>query len=633
MPVDESEPVAKKPKREEVPDTPSKLSDFLPKGPEQGSEPLELPAFAAHTDPGSRYGSLNQDCYFMERLKQPNGHHIFVIGVFDGHGKHGEKASKLASDHFQSQLGSHLLQPKHASTRDHEKALRNIFEGAHKRILAEYETLTTLDYDGYKFNLMVTADRVDFYASPDCPYVLLQDFGTTAVVCIYWEETQKLMVANCGDSDALIGRWDGTTKQIQPTLLAINDNVCCTTNGEQERIKRDFGRKAKFGGGYLSPNDETYGFHSLAMTRALGHKFLEKYGVTWDPHIRSFQITPEDIVLVVASDGLFDVVNTKAVLSVAAERHLVQGTLRTLTPHESSERLVKLALGNWKRQFSSVDVADNTTVCVIKLSSQFDQEVPQRDELSNSGTAFSPALTIFHAIEAEREETSKDILSHPSNPQDASSDGSSEETSSTPSLPSEASSMAVDPHSHQASLSSSSNEPTTLDSSNQGSTTADEIISPPLPTAAAAGPSLPPPSITVTSETGTKDASNGPNHGKNENTQSSTPIASDAENQTIRQDSDSTSQRKILPMAVPVTSSASNEPGHPNFGTALVATNEAIVPITQAQSPMASNFSTTPSETPPIVPHNTPLESDSSTTSSGSVSQAITPPNGSLNHS
>lgn len=304
--------------------------------------------------------------------------------------------------------------------------MRNMFEAAHKRIISEYEALTTLELDGYKFSLKVTADRVDFYSAPDCPYVLLQDFGTTAVLCIYWEETQKLMVANCGDSDALIGRWDAASSQLQPNLLAISDNVACNTNGEQERIRREHGKKTKFGGGYLSPNDGTYGFHSLAMTRALGHKFLEKYGVTWDPHIRLFSITAEDVVLVVASDGLFDVVNPKAVLSVAAEKNLIDGDLRTLSPLEASHSLVHLALGNWKKQFNAGDVADNTTVVVLKLSNQFDSEVPQRDELAASGTTFSPAHVVFHAFETEIEETPRDTL-----------EGNDAPSSDTPVLPSD----------------------------------------------------------------------------------------------------------------------------------------------------------------------------------------------------
>lgn len=259
----------------------------------------------------------------------------------------------------------------------------------------------------------MTPDRVEYYQCAACPYVLLQDFGTTVVLCIYWEETQKMMVANCGDSDALIGRWDALSATIQPSLLTISDNVSSTTNGEQERIRKQVGRKTKFGGGYLSPNDSTYGFHSLAMTRALGHKFLERYGVTWDPHIRLFQITAEDMVLVVASDGLFDVVNSKAILSVAAEKQTIDTpdgpVLRVLTPQESSVRLVNLALENWKKQFNSDDVADNTTVCVVKLSDDFDKKVAERKELVNSGTAFSPA-TSTHAFEPEIEEGPKDLL-------------------------------------------------------------------------------------------------------------------------------------------------------------------------------------------------------------------------------
>jgi serine/threonine protein phosphatase PrpC len=411
--------------------------------------------------------------------------------------------------------------------------MRNIFEGAHKRILAEYEKLTTLNFDGYTFSLTMTADRVDFYQSASCPYVLLQDFGTTAVVCVYWEESQKLLVANCGDSDALIGRFDAAAKTIQPNLLTISDNVSCMSAGEQERIKRDFGRKTKFGGGYLSPNDATYGFHSLAMTRALGHKFLEKYGVAWDPHIRQFQITPEDLVLVVGSDGLFDVVNSKAILSVAAERqpasylppssssplipnaainarspvpsistptlagegssHPGHGNgmahtslsadssspidvlARVLTPTESSEKLVQLALSNWKKQFNSSEVADNTTVCVLKLSDQFDSEVPVRSiDLHNSGTPFSPASVALHAFEAEIEETSKDHIiidptssstpsaNTPAAPSSPSKDASHPTTTSpspSPSLPSIVTSLVDDAPITQISSSSSSPSP------------------------------------------------------------------------------------------------------------------------------------------------------------------------------
>jgi len=44
------------------------------------------------------------------------------------------------------------------------------------------------------------------------------------------------------------------------------------------------------------------------MTRALGHLFLSDYGVVCTPHISRFELSEDDKLLVVGSDGLFDVV-------------------------------------------------------------------------------------------------------------------------------------------------------------------------------------------------------------------------------------------------------------------------------------------------------------------------------------
>jgi serine/threonine protein phosphatase PrpC len=44
------------------------------------------------------------------------------------------------------------------------------------------------------------------------------------------------------------------------------------------------------------------------MTRALGHKFLQDYGVLYEPHVTHHRVTEDDHVLIVGSDGLFDVV-------------------------------------------------------------------------------------------------------------------------------------------------------------------------------------------------------------------------------------------------------------------------------------------------------------------------------------
>lgn len=119
--------------------------------------------------------------------------------------------------------------------------------------------------------------------------MLLQDFGTTAVICVYFPQTQQLVVANCGDSDAVVGRKpakisptssassdsgassvvDGEEMGFEAHQMTVSHNVA-SNKGDVERICKSHGKKTKFANGYLSPNHNTYGFHSLAMTRALG---------------------------------------------------------------------------------------------------------------------------------------------------------------------------------------------------------------------------------------------------------------------------------------------------------------------------------------------------------------------------
>jgi serine/threonine protein phosphatase PrpC len=125
--------------------------------------------------------------------------------------------------------------------------------------------------------------------------VLLQDFGTTAVVCVYFPASRHILVANCGDSDAVVGRklpkksvsssssssessHDGGAGaagedgfSIEPHQITVSHNVA-SNKVEIQRICQSHGKKTKFANGYLSPNHKTYGFHSLAMTRALGYE-------------------------------------------------------------------------------------------------------------------------------------------------------------------------------------------------------------------------------------------------------------------------------------------------------------------------------------------------------------------------
>jgi hypothetical protein len=87
-------------------------------------------------------------------------------------------------------------------------------------------------------------------------YVLLQDFGTTATVALYFKATKHILVANCGDSDAIVGRKisNGSIKKrskrtpvnmlqldddhyMEAILLTVSDNVM-QNKSEIARVRR-----------------------------------------------------------------------------------------------------------------------------------------------------------------------------------------------------------------------------------------------------------------------------------------------------------------------------------------------------------------------------------------------------------
>lgn len=229
--------------------------------------------------------------------------------------------------------------------------------------------------------LFVVSDLLSVLVINPGDYVLLQDFGTTAVICVYFPATKSLVVANCGDSDAVVGRrvaqaspsstsssssTSSRCSDLEHTVITVSDNVSANKK-DVHRILQSHPKKTKFMNGYLSPNHRVYGFHSLAMTRALGHKFLGKYGVIHEPHIAHYEVSENDLVLVVGSDGLWDVVEKEDVFSVA--------TAQGIAAQSACKKLIEVALKSWKNytlassgETSSGASADNTTVVVLDLT-------------------------------------------------------------------------------------------------------------------------------------------------------------------------------------------------------------------------------------------------------------------------
>jgi serine/threonine protein phosphatase PrpC len=165
--------------------------------------------------------------------------------------------------------------------------------------------------------------------------------GTTAATAFVLKKNEKRMLytANCGDTRIVIRREDGKAQRLTQDHKPADEE-------ETKRIQK--------AGGSVSCN-RVQGI--LAVSRAFGDKNFKKWGVIAEPHCAETEIYPTDTHLVVASDGLFDVMSDQDVcdaLQPAADKPKSAQTLAT--------ELVQLAL-----QKGSMD---NVTVIVVDLQEE-----------------------------------------------------------------------------------------------------------------------------------------------------------------------------------------------------------------------------------------------------------------------
>lgn len=163
-----------------------------------------------------------------------------------------------------------------------------------------------------------------------------RDSGTTAVNCLI--KAGHIFTANVGDARALIiGR--GGFHQL--TIDHRLDNRL-----EKRRIE-EMGGKIRY----------PYTFRDnlgLMPTRTIGDHYFKKVGIIATPSVNEYRISENDLILILACDGLFDVVANEEVADFARKFPQPEPLLEAL----KNEVLVN-------RQGS-----DNLTVIALALTSQ-----------------------------------------------------------------------------------------------------------------------------------------------------------------------------------------------------------------------------------------------------------------------
>lgn len=225
--------------------------------------------------PGGAVKKINQD-RAVARYPFAGDKASFLGGVFDGHGRAGEKVSQYVIDTLPDELAAH---PSFKA--DPGEALR----------------LTFMSVD------TSLADHVDASVS-----------GTTAVACLI--RGNHMWLANSGDSRAVMCRQKANTNKLIAHDLTVDQKP--DTPAEMKRILARGGHVTPAGANG-SPSRVWHNLRGLAMARSIGDHAAATVGVIAEPEVTEYDIMDDDVCLIIASDGVWELLSSQQVADVVAD--------------------------------------------------------------------------------------------------------------------------------------------------------------------------------------------------------------------------------------------------------------------------------------------------------------------------
>ncbi|KAL6586815.1 hypothetical protein OROMI_001803 [Orobanche minor] len=288
-------------------------------------------------------------------------------GVFDGHGPYGHMVAKRVRDSLPLQLSSHWEVSKKSDEVARDVGVSTTMgsfcsEGTSFLSATEEASRASTDVDGngkqaeifqtiqesFLKAYKVVDRELRVHANIDCFCS-----GTTAVTLV--KQGQDIVIGNVGDSRAVLA-----TRDESNLLTAVQLTVDLKPNlpAEAERIRKCKGRvfslhdEPEVARVWL-PNSNSPG---LAMARAFGDFCLKEFGVISVPEVSYRRITDEDEFIVLATDGIWDVLSNKEVVDIV-------GTCPRRS--HAARALVETAVRAWRSKYPTSKVDDCAAVCLF----------------------------------------------------------------------------------------------------------------------------------------------------------------------------------------------------------------------------------------------------------------------------
>jgi len=387
-----------------------------------------------------RYGLLSQRGFYPDESDKPNQDSYSVttdlanetsdamFAVYDGHGRNGDLCAQYARDHLPTLISNYSKKMKRESRRR-----RNSSNGA--SVGGDPNSSTTNSKNSKKDSL--TRDQIETASSiahKTCNVAMHRDpalndslSGTTAISCLFHGDENRIVVSNVGDSRAVLGQKidrPTNTKNAGDTgdtssSKYKNANVAQSyralpLSSDQTPYRGDERKRIRATGARILSLDQIEGVEPIrededkysscdqfllgevideggdpprvwsphgdypgtAFTRSFGDSIAERLGVFADPEILIRELQPEDRIIVLATDGVFEFLTNQSVIDICAKFD---------DPLEACRAVVAESYELWLQFELRTD--DITMICIFVDSIEGKTVAPaERVTISTGGT-------------------------------------------------------------------------------------------------------------------------------------------------------------------------------------------------------------------------------------------------------
>ncbi|KAG9448890.1 hypothetical protein H6P81_008855 [Aristolochia fimbriata] len=370
-----------------------------------------------HRIPGRMFvnGASDAACLFTQQGKKGTNQDAMLVwenfasrsdtvfcGVFDGHGPFGHFVAKKVRDSLPLKVCAHWKATHNdvnglnenasvlGSMNSEETASFSLDDEWSESVEVEENEKLPDMFTSLKQSLLKAFKLMDkelkLHPTIDCFCS-----GTTAVTLV--KQGQDLVIGNVGDSRAVLG-----TRDKDNSLVAVQLTVDLKPNLPREaaRIQQCKGRvfalqdEPEVARVWL-PNSDSPG---LAMARAFGDFCLKDFGLISVPDISYRRLTFKDEFIVLATDGVWDVLSNKEVVDIVASAP---------SRATAARALVDCAVRAWRLKFPTSKSDDCAVVCLFLDPPSSSPAVKESTEV-HEGEPIGDAATVHRSTEKEKEE-------------------------------------------------------------------------------------------------------------------------------------------------------------------------------------------------------------------------------------